>query len=819
MGAHCSQRTVPLPPRPLPPQQHYTLSHPNPMASTSAWRQHLLKSRLRKVHLSPEGKRNGAGAAAAPSATGPSQSSDKGAKSAFQILHADTLSIRPPIRKLLRPTLPDTPLLRTHESPLPKDPTAPRPARAATQTVSLMGINAKNDEELARIKAAPEAHGMLTLRARAGKVVEYDGTKAATAGMGRGGDRGPGGPMNRGGLPRGSVDNDDGGASGRTRYDGPGGMGGYGGVGARGGSAVSSVGSSAGGAVARGAGNTSTYSVSGADADADAGCVVGVARRPPVCPGASVSVADGRRDAAILSRFGFTPPGSAQSTAGVPNGSLGDDTLSMQWGQGDSLQLRKGGHSRESHMGSREGASSSHLSADGMSHDGMSRNGSLYDDPTLDGIDALDGLDGLGESSGMVNYTAPSRPGTGPVTFDETTSTIASPIPMASPGGFANLSASSSMSAVSAASQASAHRRLSVHTPANLWSQGPAPALNSRHLVRLCAALRKPNQRFRALEDVIYLSQNTSNRILLIDSGIPGELCTSVVKMAPLAAHRKLCRRLMSALACLAAYQPHRLALLKQPGVVECIVRLAMTPFYPTTPPPDLDVRPPTPPESPRGPELEAYATIEYGKVRAAAPPTTTGRRSGNSFEEKGCGDTHNAAPALMLPRWRRRATGGGIESSFGGSYGGSYGGLGGFSMRARTLSSRDGTNEVVSAEKVQIQAVALLGLLAQSPPDRPRVQATDERHVLSKRGGTECLLVLARLDVVELIDRAHRGTDPDVEVKSRDTSTAEMGIIRGAALEALHQWPVPELSQFIVDRRRYAIPVKVGTCAKHAWI
>ena len=787
------------------------------MASTSAWRQHLLKSRLRKVHLSPEGKRNGAGAAAAPSATGPSQSSDKGAKSAFQILHADTLSIRPPIRKLLRPTLPDTPLLRTHESPLPKDPTAPRPARAATQTVSLMGINAKNDEELARIKAAPEAHGMLTLRARAGKVVEYDGTKAATAGMGRGGDRGPGGPMNRGGLPRGSVDNDDGGASGRTRYDGPGGMGGYGGVGARGGSAVSSVGSSAGGAVARGAGNTSTYSVSGADADADAGCVVGVARRPPVCPGASVSVADGRRDAAILSRFGFTPPGSAQSTAGVPNGSLGDDTLSMQWGQGDSLQLRKGGHSRESHMGSREGASSSHLSADGMSHDGMSRNGSLYDDPTLDGIDALDGLDGLGESSGMVHYTAPSRPGTGPVTFDETTSTIAS-IPMASPGGFANLSASSSMSAVSAASQASAHRRLSVHTPANLWSQGPAPALNSRHLVRLCAALRKPNQRFRALEDVIYLSQNTSNRILLIDSGIPGELCTSVVKMAPLAAHRKLCRRLMSALACLAAYQPHRLALLKQPGVVECIVRLAMTPFYPTTPPPDLDVRPPTPPESPRGPELEAYATIEYGKVRAAAPPPT-GRRSGNSFEEKGCGDTHNAAPALMLPRWRRRATGGGIESSFGGSYGGSYGGLGGFSMRARTLSSRDGTNEVVSAEKVQIQAVALLGLLAQSPPDRPRVQATDERHVLSKRGGTECLLVLARLDVVELIDRAHRGTDPDVEVKSRDTSTAEMGIIRGAALEALHQWPVPELSQFIVDRRRYAIPVKVGTCAKHAWI
>ena len=802
------------------------------MASTSAWRQHLLKSRLRKVHLSPDGKRNGAGAAAAPSATG--SSPDKGAKSAFQILHADTLSIRPPIRKLLRPTLPDTPLLRTHESPLPKDPTAPRPARAATQTVSLMGINAKNDEELARMKAAPEAHGMLTLRARAGKIVEYGGTKAATAGMGRGGDRGPGGPMNGGGLPRGSVENDDGGASGRTRYDGPGGLGGYGGVGARGGSAVSSVGSDAGDAVARGAGNTSTYSVSGANADADAGCVVGVARRPPVCPGASVSVADGRRDAAILSRFGFTPPGSAQST-GVPAGSLGNDTLSMQWGQGDSLQLRKGGHSRESRMGSREGASSSHLSADGMSHDGFSagesrngesrngesRNGSLYDDPTLDGLDALDGLDGLdglGESSGMVNYNAPSRPGTGPVTFDETTSTLASPIPMASPGGFANLSASSSMSAVSAASQASAHRRLSVHTPANLWSQGPAPALNSRHLVRLCAALRKPNQRFRALEDVIYLSQNTSNRILLIDSGIPGELCTSVVEMAPLAAHRKLCRRLMSALACLAAYQPHRLTLLKQPGVVECIVHLAMTPFYPTTPPPDLDVRPPTPPESPRGPELEAYATIEYGKVRAAAPPST-GRRGRNSFEEKGSGDTHDAAPALMLPRWRRRATGGGIESSFGGSYGGSYGGLGGFSMRARTLSSRDGTNEVVSAEKVQIQAVALLGLLAQSPPDRPRVQATDERHVLSKRGGTECLLVLSRLDVIELIDRAHRGADPDVEVKSRDTSTAEMGIIRGAALEALHQWPVPELAQFIIDRRRYAIPVKVGTCAKKAWI
>eukprot|EP00947_MAST-08B_sp_MAST-8B-sp1_P001669 g1669.t1 len=125
-------------------------------------------------------------------------SGDTSILSAFDILHSDaqgrlaTESAK--LGGLQKPTLPETPLVRVHEQSLPKAPDDALAGRAAAKAVDYVGINALNAKEKVGVLRGVmnQPRGLMAQRRRAGEVVTYGGADAAAgAAAAAGGDEAP----------------------------------------------------------------------------------------------------------------------------------------------------------------------------------------------------------------------------------------------------------------------------------------------------------------------------------------------------------------------------------------------------------------------------------------------------------------------------------------------------------------------------------------------------------------------------------------------------------------------------------------------------
>lgn len=99
------------------------------------------------------------------------------------------------------------------------------------------------------------------------------------------------------------------------------------------------------------------------------------------------------------------------------------------------------------------------------------------------------------------------------------------------------------------------------------------------------------------------------------------------------------------------------------------------------------------------------------------------------------------------------------------------------------------GTEDLVSASQVQLQALALLGLCAQPPAGRVHVNGADERRALATGGAIETVLALAYL-------KPSFGTAAPLPGDPHQEDVCDM------AHEVLYQWPVAELTKYVGDRQ-----------------